>query len=317
MVQSIKFTKQNSSLNSIKDMNTLKYAMAIAVAGRHHMLAVGNTDKADTVLKHMPQLLPKLFDDEVPNLHRVYSLSDIPGTLHETRPFRMPHPTATLEGMLGGGPQLKPGEVSLADGGVLYLKDASDFRASVLQCLRIPLEIGDITISRAGRYTTFPAKFQLVMSAQPCPCGNYGTDKRCFCSNRTFSLYWKKFAAPVLDRLGIVVDCNATDCYSYLSLAELRDSIKQAWEAQLARGMFNEDMQYGERFLVTAQKMLDNYAWKHFSAYYENHDLSVRVAWEIIKVARTVQDTVDPSSKINDVSLCVALQLRDKRVIPI
>lgn len=76
-------------------------------------------------------------------------------------------------------------------------------------------------------------------------------------------------------------------------------------------------MQYGESFLVTAPKMLDDYAWKHFSAYYENHALSVRVAWEIIKVARTVQDTVDPSNKINDVSLCVAMQLRDKHVITI
>ena len=123
-----------------------------------------------------------------------------------TAPFRVPHQSASLEGIVGGGPQCRPGEISLAHNGVLFLDEAAEFKSSVLQTLRVPLETGAVTLSRAGRSTTFPAKFQLLAAANPCPCGNFGVPgKICLCSARAVEMYWKRFSAPLLDRIDIRV----------------------------------------------------------------------------------------------------------------
>ena len=136
-------------------------------------------------------------------------------------PFREPHPNASLEGIAGGGRLLRPGEISLAHGGVLFLDEAAQFRASVLQALRAPLETGMVTLSRAGRTARFPARFQLLMAMNPCPCGNYAANNRiCTCSPDMVEKYWKKLSAPLLDRIDLRVHVDNPDSTELIAPAQ-------------------------------------------------------------------------------------------------
>ena len=185
----------------------LVYALAVAAAGRHHVLVFGKNIKSrDFVTGQITQFMPNLLADEQTSVNRIFSLAGLtkPNQKIIERPFRTPHPTASIEGMCGGGTDCKPGEVSLAHNGVLFLKEATEFKTSVLQMLRVPLENGNITLSRAGRSTTYPADFQLVMTTSPCPCGNLGSVAYpCLCSAQAIKQYWAKLSAPLLDRISI------------------------------------------------------------------------------------------------------------------
>ena len=285
-------------LDSIKGNNGLKYAMAVAVAGRHSILVYGAPGCGKTMLlQNMTQLLPKLTAEEKHSVDRIYSIAGMGECIkNDRRPFRMPHQTASLEGMCGGGLGCRPGEISLAHNGVLFLDEAAEFKTSVLQMLRVPLETHHITLSRAGRSTVYPADFQLVMATNPCPCGNYGVkDRMCLCSMKSVEMYWKKFSAPLLDRVAIRFNANAdydtkelTDSASVLkdwSLEELRNMIKNAWIVQHNRqGKLNNDLTPEEVANIpltrdaeeTIREYKDKYSPRKFS--------------NLIKLARTLQD---------------------------
>lgn len=182
--------------------------LQIAAAGGHNLLAVGAPGCGKTMaIQKFPAINPVLTMEEAQSVTRIWSLAGLikPNTpLIRIPPFRIPHQTASIEGVCGGGPNCRPGEISLAHNGVLFLDEAAEFRSSVLQMLRVPLESETITLSRAGRTTTYPAKFQLLMAANPCPCGNYGSKtKICLCSSKSIDQYWKKFSAPLLDRVDL------------------------------------------------------------------------------------------------------------------
>lgn len=190
--------------------------LQLAAAGGHNVLAFGPPGCGKTLaLQKFPALLPLLSTEEAQPVTRIYSLAGLlprDSSLIRTAPFRQPHQTASIEGMCGGGPRCTPGEVSLAHNGVLFLDEAAEFKTSVLQMLRVPLESGMITLSRAGRSTVFPAAFQLLLATNPCPCGNFGSHKRiCLCSAHAVSQYWKKFSAPLLDRIDIRVQVERQD----------------------------------------------------------------------------------------------------------
>ena len=190
--------------------------LQLAAAGGHNVLAFGPPGCGKTLaLQKFPALLPLLSTEEAQPVTRIYSLAGLlprDRSLIRTAPFRPPHQTASIEGMCGGGPRCTPGEVSLAHNGVLFLDEAAEFKTSVLQMLRVPLESGMITLSRAGRSTVFPAAFQLLLATNPCPCGNFGSHKRiCLCSAHAVSQYWKKFSAPLLDRIDIRVQVERQD----------------------------------------------------------------------------------------------------------
>ncbi len=192
----------------IKGLSFLVRGLQIAAAGAHNLMAYGPPGCGKTLaLQKFPSLLPLLSLEEAQPVTRIYSLAGCIKNgerLIRKAPFRMPHQSASLEGLIGGGPQCRPGEVSLAHNGVLFLDEASEFRPSVLQSLRVPLEEGKVTLSRAGRHTVFPAQFQLLLASNPCPCGNFGVeDKVCVCPPRSVELYWKKFSSPLLDRIDI------------------------------------------------------------------------------------------------------------------
>lgn len=315
------------AIDSINELDGLKYAMAVAVAGRHNILAYGAPGCGKTLtFQHMPELLPKLTKDEIQAVDRIYSLAGLSGTdcvVNHTRPFRMPHQTATIESMCGGGPRCSPGEITLAHNGVLFLDEAAEFRSGVLQMLRIPVESGQITLSRAGRSTVFPARFQLVMAANPCPCGNYGVkDRVCLCSARSIDLYWKKFGGPLLDRISIRFNMSTQNGMevSKWSLEALRRMIRIAWERQYKRqGKLNQDiesmdalkyckMSVGARELLVKEEMA--------------RGLSVRALDNIMKLARTIADMHDTAndlfpeeetdSRIQARDMATALQLFGK-----
>lgn len=194
---------------SIKMTEKEMLALVVGASGRFNMMFFGSPGCGKTTLmQYMQYLTPSLTEEESKSVKRIYSLAGY-GNKDENKvypPFRIPHQTASIEGICGGGANCRPGEITLAHNGVLFLDEAAEFRSSVLQMLRVPLENHTITLSRAGRCTTYPAKFQLLMACNPCPCGNLGSkNKTCFCSAKFVEQYWKKFPAPLLDRVPIKI----------------------------------------------------------------------------------------------------------------
>ena len=256
------------------------------------------------MLQKMPQLLPKLMDDETESVNRIRSIAGIlNGELSRTRPFRVPHQTASIEGMCGGGINCRPGEISLAHNGVLFLDEAAEFRSSVLQMIRVPLESDFITLSRAGRSTTYPAKFQLLMATNPCPCGNFGAEgKICLCSVRAVEQYWRKFSAPLLDRVSIRFFCNKTGKASKKwRLKELRGMVERAWKVQYERqGCLNQDVDGNvvEDVLVKFKDLFPT-------------DASSRALHNMAKVARTIAD-MECRSEVENGDVYRAVELHGK-----
>ena len=310
----IQFTDyEEPMLDSIEGHDGLKYAMAVAVAGRHNMMVYGAPGSGKTmVLQRMPELMPDLREEEKGSVKRIYSIGGLYGKDIVKRPFRMPHQTASLEGMCGGGIKCLPGEISLAHNGVLFLDEAAEFKSAVLQMLRVPLESHQIMLARAGRATVYPANFQLAMATSPCPCGFYGNkDHMCLCSMQAIEQYWRKFSAPLLDRIAIKYDMNNPLETSAWTLEALRSKVKVAWERQYARqNKLNQDLTEDEMakyitMSVEAREMLDRYT--------EEKNPSARRVANIQKMARTIADMNDnPDADVRfiekrDMALALAL----------
>ncbi|MCR4733555.1 MAG: YifB family Mg chelatase-like AAA ATPase [Treponema sp.] len=202
----------------IKGQGKLIRALQIAAGGGHNLLAYGAPGCGKTMaIQKFPSINPLLTLEEAQSVTRIWSLAGLikpSEPLVRIPPFRMPHQTSSIEGICGGGVNCRPGEISLAHNGVLFLDEAAEFRSSVLQMLRVPIENGHITLCRAGRSTVYPAQFQLMMAVNPCPCGNYGSkSKICLCSAKSVEMYWKKFSGPLLDRIDLRVFVeNDEDC---------------------------------------------------------------------------------------------------------
>nr|MCR4743078.1 ATP-binding protein [Treponema sp.] len=277
--------------------------LQIAAAGGHNLLAVGAPGCGKTMaIQKFPGISPLLTLEEAQSVTRIWSLAGLikpSEPLVRIPPYRSPHQTATIEGICGGGVNCRPGEISLAHNGVLFLDEAAEFRSSVLQMLRVPLESGGITLSRAGRSTTYPAKFQLLMAANPCPCGNYGSkSKLCLCSAKSIEQYWKKFSAPLLDRIDLRVfvenkygDMEEERPEGKKSTQELRQEIARATKAQRKRqGIKNAALlpqQIADFCPLTAdcKKVLDNAILRY--------GFSPRAISSCLKVSRTIADMSD------------------------
>lgn len=314
--------ESGSDFYDVAGQKKMVRGLQIAAAGGHNVLAVGAPGCGKTMaLQKFHSLLPLLTVEEAQSVTRVYSLAGILSPkepLMRIPPFRMPHQTATIEGICGGGVHCVPGEISLAHNGVLFLDEASEFRQSVLQMLRVPLETMHITIARAGRSTTYPASFQLLMAANPCPCGNFGSKtKLCVCSTRSRELYWKKFSAPLLDRIDMriaveneISDFKATSFIekeNSCSTDELRKEIARAVKIQRERQTVkNSRLSPNEVAGICvptndAQKILDNAA--------RRFDFSPRGMSACLKIARTVADMAG-SQKIEAEHISEAVSFR-------
>lgn len=255
----VKFTDVEKPSFDLKGYSKALRAISVAVAGKLNILAYAAPGCGKTMLLQglIPYLTPRLTVEELESVKRLYALAGMEYNT-DNAPFRMPHQTASIEGICGGGPNLRPGEISLAHNGVLFLDEAAEFKTSVLQILRVPLEIKQITLSRAGRSTIFPANFQLAMATNPCPCGNYGEkDKICLCSPRAVQLYWKKFSQPLLDRIQINIHVEKDESETEsVSLEELREQVANAYRIQREVGRFNRDLSLsGDRIKSNIEKV--------------------------------------------------------------
>ncbi|MEE0878433.1 MAG: YifB family Mg chelatase-like AAA ATPase [Treponemataceae bacterium] len=289
----------------IKGLPFLVRGLQIAASGGHNLLAYGPPGCGKTLaLQRFSSLLPCLESEESLSVTRIYSLAGLlppKSSLVKKRPFRIPHQSASLEGMIGGGINCRPGEISLAHNGVLFLDEAAEFRTSVLQSLRVPIESGKVTLSRAGRHTVFPAEFQLLIATNPCPCGNFGSDtKICVCSAHAVEQYWKKFSGPLLDRMDIRVpvfnssenilaeDKKQENEQISFSTEFLRKEIATAIKVQKSRqGKLNARLLPEE---INYYCKLDEECNDFMNSQIKKYDFSARGVHSCIKLARTIAD---------------------------
>ena len=289
----------------IKGLPFLVRGLQIAASGGHNLLAYGPPGCGKTLaLQRFSSLLPCLESEESLSVTRIYSLAGLlppKSSLIKKRPFRIPHQSASLEGMIGGGINCRPGEISLAHNGVLFLDEAAEFRTSVLQSLRVPIESGKVTLSRAGRHTVFPAEFQLLIATNPCPCGNFGSDtKICVCSAHAVEQYWKKFSGPLLDRMDIRVpvfnssenilaeDKKQENEQISFSTEFLRKEIATAIKVQKSRqGKLNARLLPEE---INYYCKLDEECNDFMNSQIKKYDFSARGVHSCIKLARTIAD---------------------------
>lgn len=278
-------------------VENMKFASVVAAAGRFNLLLFGEPGcKKTMVAQSMATFLPKLSRTELTEVRRIYSVAGLNGLgsiSKGIRPFRMPHQTASIEGMCGGGSNCKPGEISLAHKGVLFLDEAAEFRTSVLQMLRVPLEQKEISLSRAGRLTTYPADFQLVAALNTCPCGNYGSKTRiCLCSAKAIEQYWAKFSFPLLDRMDIKVFAGGENFSPEKDLTtdRARQLVKNAWEARAKRW----DKTAVNPLTPEAETIIDNAALRY--------NRSSRAKASVIKVAGVLSDMYEKESITGDMA---------------
>ena len=294
----------------VKGQAVAKRAMEIAVSGGHNILMVGPPGSGKTMLAHcVPSILPDLtFEEalEITKIHSVAGVLDLNKGVVASRPFRSPHHTASKVALTGGGKDVKPGEISLAHNGVLFLDEMPEYNRDLLETLRQPLEDGVITVSRAAGTIEYPANFILVASMNPCPCGNYGSkDLECSCSPTQIQRYMKKISGPLLDRIDLKIDVDRVN-FIDLKNEQLEESSEQvkirvdkARKIQLER--FKNDKIYCNAKM--SSKHIKKYcSISEDSAFileqaFEKFKMSARGYNRLLKVARTIAD-LDESKNI-------------------
>ena len=232
--------------SEVKGQENVKRALEIAAAGGHNILIVGPPGAGKSMMaKRLPGILPDMSRGEMIQSTEIYSVAGLTSREHpivSMRPFRAPHHTVSAAGLSGGGTSPRPGEISLAHNGVLFLDELPEFRSDVLEVLRQPLEDGEVTVSRVAGTVTYPSRFMLVCAMNPCKCGWYGHPSgRCRCTERDVRRYHSKISGPLLDRIDLIVEVPALD-YEELSRrssaersADIKKRVNAAREIQRRR----------------------------------------------------------------------------------
>lgn len=319
-------SKVYENFSRVKGQRIAKRAIEIAVSGGHNILMVGPPGAGKTMIARcIPGIMPDLTFEEALEITKIHSIAgtlDLAKGVVSSRPFRSPHHTASTVAITGGGRDAKPGEVSLASDGVLFLDELPEYQRSALETMRQPLEDGVITISRAMGSYEYPANFMLVASMNPCPCGNYGSrELECTCSPAQIQKYLKKISGPLLDRIDLKINVDR------VKFRELSEKSDEESSEEIKKRVDKARKIQQERFAGTGVHMNAKMTSKMINEYckldaesenmmrmaFEKYHISARGYTRILKVARTIADLEESESiKINHLTEALAYRNIDK-----
>lgn len=312
--------------NEVKGQENVKRALEIAAAGGHNCLMIGSPGSGKTMLaQRISSILPDMNFEESLEVTKIHSIAGMTknNQIITKRPFRSPHHTASKISLVGGGKESKPGEISLAHRGILFLDELPEFNKNTLEVLRVPLEDRKVLISRANKNYEYPANFMLIASMNPCPCGYYGSsEKECTCSSNEINKYLRKISGPLLDRIDLQVEVSSID-YTKMANKSKEESSKDI-KIRVDKARKIQEERYKEYNIYSNSELTPNLIEKYchldeasknmLEKAFKKLNLSSRAYSRILKVARTIADLNGKENiTINEIAEAIQYRSLDKK----